>query len=405
MAQVVIDVQDLSKSYLLNHENRKDKSRSIRKQVSGFLSTINKKNKVTTEEFWALKNINIQISQGDRVGILGRNGAGKSTLLKIISRITQPTAGSLTIRGKVISMLELGTGFHPELSGRENIYLNGSILGMSRKDIRSRFDQIVDFAEIENFLDTPVKKYSSGMHMRLAFSVSAHLEPEILIVDEVLAVGDARFQKKCMAKMNEISRSNGITILFVSHNITAVSSFCTTGLYLKDGQVKAYGDIDTVSRLYGVQNMASIRFTPNKHREIYFKSLELADSIIKFGEEIVLQLTIVSTMQVKEYVLGIVISDYFENKVGTTLMAGKSGLNYGDNQVRLSIMAGNIVPGNYKFTVSIALDDSLDNIDVVLDYPTFNIVEKNIPVFNQWHQSWGGNLLEKSEFIPVKATI
>ena len=191
---------------------------------------------VAHEEFWALKDVNFDIQQGDRVGIIGRNGAGKSTLLKILSRITEPTSGRVRIRGRVASLLEVGTGFHPELTGRENIFLNGAILGMSKAEITRKFDEIVAFAEVERFLDTPVKHYSSGMYVRLAFAVAAHLEPEILIVDEVLAVGDAQFQKKCLGKM-ESAGSEGRTVLFVSHNMVAIKSLCSTGIVLNKGKI------------------------------------------------------------------------------------------------------------------------------------------------------------------------
>ena len=192
----------------------------------------------TSEEFWALKDVSFEVKRGDVVGIIGRNGAGKSTLLKILSRITEPTSGRITIEGRVASLLEVGTGFHPELTGRENIFLNGAILGMSRLEIRSKFDEIVAFAEIEKFLDTPVKRYSSGMYVRLAFAVAAHLEPEILIVDEVLAVGDAQFQKKCLGKMGEVAKG-GRTVLFVSHNMTAVQTLCRRALMLAAGGLVA----------------------------------------------------------------------------------------------------------------------------------------------------------------------
>jgi len=190
----------------------------------------------TTEEFWALNDISFEVQQGDRIGIIGRNGAGKSTLLKILSRITEPTSGRVTINGRIASLLEVGTGFHPELSGRENIFLNGAILGMTRAEIKRKFDEIVDFAEVERFLDTPVKRYSSGMYVRLAFAVAAHLEPEILIIDEVLAVGDAQFQSKCLGKMEEVGKE-GRTVLFVSHNMNAINRLCTQVILLKDGQI------------------------------------------------------------------------------------------------------------------------------------------------------------------------
>ena len=189
------------------------------------------------EDFWALRDINFEIEQGDRVGIIGRNGAGKSTLLKILSRITEPTTGKFTAKGRIASLLEVGTGFHPELTGRENIFLNGSILGMSRAEIKKKFDEIVAFAEVEKFLDTPVKRYSSGMYVRLAFAVAAHLEPEILIVDEVLAVGDAQFQKKCLGKMEEVSKGEGRTVLFVSHNMGAIQNLCNNCIVLDKGKI------------------------------------------------------------------------------------------------------------------------------------------------------------------------
>src|SRR5204863_7970029 len=184
------------------------------------------------EEFWAHKDVSFEVKQGEVVGIIGRNGAGKSTLLKILSRITEPTTGRVRIKGRVASLLEVGTGFHPELSGRENVFLNGAILGMTRVEIKRKFDEIVAFAEVEKFLDTPVKRYSSGMYVRLAFAVAAHLEPEILVVDEVLAVGDAEFQKKCMGKMGEVAKGSGRTVLFVSHNMAAVRTLCHSAILL-----------------------------------------------------------------------------------------------------------------------------------------------------------------------------
>jgi lipopolysaccharide transport system ATP-binding protein len=205
---------------------------------------------VSDEEFWALKDVSFEIRRGERVGIIGRNGAGKSTLLKILSRITEPTTGRVEICGRVASLLEVGTGFHPELTGRENIYLNGAILGMTRREIRSKFDEIVDFAEVEKFLDTPVKRYSSGMYVRLAFAVAAYLEPEILVVDEVLAVGDASFQKKCLGKMEDVADREGRTVLFVSHSIIALRVLCNVGILLESGSVRDFGGIMQVISSY-----------------------------------------------------------------------------------------------------------------------------------------------------------
>ncbi len=202
------------------------------------------------EVFHALEDISFEIGKGDRVGIIGRNGAGKSTLLKLLCRITEPTKGRIIMRGRVASLLEVGTGFHPELSGRENIFLNGAILGMKRREIKKRFDAIVDFSGVEQFLDTPVKRYSSGMYVRLAFAVAAHLEPDILLVDEVLAVGDAEFQKKCIGKMDDISKNQGRTILFVSHNMEAIRRLCNRAVYLRRGRLLSIGPINDVCREY-----------------------------------------------------------------------------------------------------------------------------------------------------------
>ena len=198
------------------------------------------------EEFWALRDVGFEVKRGEVLGIIGRNGAGKSTLLKILSRITEPSEGRVTIEGRVASLLEVGTGFHPELTGRENVYLNGAILGMTRAEIRRKFDEIVAFSEVERFLDTPVKRYSSGMYVRLAFAVAAHLEPEILVVDEVLAVGDIEFQRKCLGKMGEVSRRQGRTVLFVSHNMGAVVSLCGSAILLDAGRIVGAGDAEQV---------------------------------------------------------------------------------------------------------------------------------------------------------------
>lgn len=248
----VIEVQSLSKRFILQHENgNAGRYTALRDVIAEKVRGFGKKKESTKrEEFWALKDVSFNIQAGDRVGIIGRNGAGKSTLLKILSRITEPTSGSIRIKGRVASLLEVGTGFHPELTGRENIFLNGAILGMSRSEIRKKFDEIVDFAEVEKFLDTPVKRYSSGMYVRLAFAIAAHLEPEILVVDEVLAVGDAAFQKKCLGKMEDISTGEGRTILFVSHNMAAISTLCNKGILLQKGIMVGYGLVNEVIDQY-----------------------------------------------------------------------------------------------------------------------------------------------------------
>ncbi len=240
MSHPIIAVENLSKCYVIGHQrNRAEALRHViedglRRPLAWL------KQDQTKEEFWALRDVNFAVQPGEVVGIIGRNGAGKSTLLKILSRITEPTTGRIVIDGRVASLLEVGTGFHPELTGRENIFLNGAILGMTRAETKKKFDEIVAFSEVEKFLDTPVKRYSSGMYMRLAFSVAAHLEPEILIVDEVLAVGDAAFQKKCLGKMQDVSKG-GRTVLFVSHNMAAVVTLCNQAIWLQGGTVLATG--------------------------------------------------------------------------------------------------------------------------------------------------------------------
>lgn len=251
MPDPIIRVEGLSKKYVLGSSSQ---ARSLRELVSSSLeATIRRLGQgggSGESEFWALRDVNFEVNRGDVVGIVGRNGAGKSTLLKVLSRITPPTSGRIHLKGRVASLLEVGTGFHPELSGRENIYLNGAMLGMRRMEIKRKFEEIVAFSEVERFLDTPVKRYSSGMYVRLAFAVAAHLEPEILIVDEVLAVGDAEFQKKCLGKMKEVSRERGRTVLFVSHNMAAINSMCKDTVLLSEGTVECIGPTRAVIERY-----------------------------------------------------------------------------------------------------------------------------------------------------------
>jgi lipopolysaccharide transport system ATP-binding protein len=244
----IIKISHISKKYTIN---QKQQYYSFRDKIANFFheKLIYKKNSASDQEFWALNDISFNIYPGEVIGIIGRNGAGKSTLLKILSRITSPTTGEIRLRGRVNSLLEVGTGFHQELTGRENIYLNGAILGMRRNEIKKKFTEIVKFAEIEQFLDTPVKHYSSGMYMRLAFAIAAHLEPEIIVVDEVLAVGDTQFQKKCLGKMSEISKQ-GRTVIFVSHNMGAIQNLCSKCVLLEKGEMKFFGDTNKAIDLY-----------------------------------------------------------------------------------------------------------------------------------------------------------
>jgi lipopolysaccharide transport system ATP-binding protein len=249
----VLEIENVSKKYVLNQKNKSNDD--LRDSISRWSRNLFKKEKDNQkEEFWALRDINLEIKQGDRLGLIGANGAGKSTLLKVLSQITEPTTGRVKVKGRMASLLEVGTGFHPELTGRENIFLNGAILGMQKAEINRHFDAIVEFAGISKFLDTPVKRYSSGMYVRLGFAIAAHLEPEILVVDEVLAVGDADFQKKSIGKMRDVSKS-GRTLIFVSHNLTAVQGLCNKGAYLKGGELIKTGHIDEVVNEY-VKNVS-----------------------------------------------------------------------------------------------------------------------------------------------------
>lgn len=267
MNNIAIKVENLSKAYQLGEIGTGTISRDLERWWARFRGkedpflrigeTNDRSVKGTSDIVWSLKDLNFDIEQGDAVGIIGRNGAGKSTLLKILSRVTSPTSGSVKVKGRIASLLEVGTGFHPELTGRENIFLNGAILGMRKAEIKRKFDEIVDFAGVERYIDTPVKRYSSGMYVRLAFAVAAHLESEILIVDEVLAVGDAEFQKKCLGKMNDVSKGEGRTVLFVSHNMAAVNALTSTAICLTSGSISCIDNANNVVKHYLENTSAS----------------------------------------------------------------------------------------------------------------------------------------------------
>ena len=272
---VAIKVENLSKKYVIGAaQERQDTLRDWLVAAGRSL----RRRPTAENEFWALRDVSFEVQRGEVVGVIGRNGAGKSTLLKILSRITEPTSGRAYINGRVGSLLEVGTGFHPELTGRENIFLNGAILGMRRTEIARKFDEIVAFAEIEKFLDVPVKRYSSGMYVRLAFAVAAHLEPEILLVDEVLAVGDAAFQKKCLGKMGDVARE-GRTVLFVSHNMSAMQRLCQNAIFLQDGRLSSYDDVQKIADLYfGTKGYnTSVSFEPKPSLPIFLRKIEIVD--------------------------------------------------------------------------------------------------------------------------------
>lgn len=280
MSQTVIKAENVSKAYQLGEFSTGTITRDIERwfaKVRGkedpFLmigETNDRTSKGKGDIVWSLKDLDFEIQQGDAIGIIGRNGAGKSTLLKVLSRVTSPTSGSIKVKGRIASLLEVGTGFHPELTGRENIFLNGAILGMRKHEIKKHFDAIVDFAGVERYIDTPVKRYSSGMYVRLAFAVAAHLESEILIVDEVLAVGDAEFQKKCLGKMGDVSKGEGKTILFVSHNMSAVSDLCTKGMLLTQGSIEQIGNTQDIINAYlsGKSKSRGIWMRPSPRNDV-----------------------------------------------------------------------------------------------------------------------------------------
>jgi len=291
--KVAITIDGVSKSYVIHHKQgpayntlrdaMSAGARGVVRKILGGAEERSRESVPTEEVFWALRDVSLQVQSGDRVGIVGRNGAGKSTLLKILSRITPPTSGEVRIRGRIASLLEVGTGFHPELTGRENIYLNGAVLGMARREIRQKFDEIVAFAEVEKFLDTPVKKYSSGMYTRLAFAVAAQLESEILVVDEVLSVGDAQFQQKCLGKMQSVADS-GRTVVYVSHNLSSVTDLCNTAVWIDNGRIRSVGNPSQVVKAY----LASVVSTsqgvvvfapPGEHKEAYIASVAFRDPL------------------------------------------------------------------------------------------------------------------------------
>lgn len=334
MNRSIISVDKLSKRYILRGGSGHnlasfslrsvlgDQLASMRRRLAGGTSEPNSKRK----EFWALRDAEFEVERGKVVGLIGHNGAGKSTILKIMSRIVEPTSGSVTLRGRVASLLEVGTGFHMELSGRENIYLNGAILGMRRAEIRRKFDEIVAFAEVDRFLDTPVKRYSSGMFVRLAFAVAAHLEPEILIVDEVLAVGDYAFQKKCMGKMRDVATGDGRTVLFVSHNMGALGQLCDEGILLEKGRVTMIGPAENVIRSYMTSNSdqaaALATFEPDTSKAAQFLKVEVLhqdgnrSTDFTCDEPIVIRMT----YQVRRPIMESFLSFYVQNVEGTRVL-------------------------------------------------------------------------------------
>ncbi len=379
-----IKVENLSKIYRLGEIGTgtisKDLERffkmKILKQEDPFLRIGEANDRATkgdSDLVYSLKDINFEIEQGDAVGIIGRNGAGKSTLLKILSRVTSPTTGKINIKGRVASLLEVGTGFHPELTGRENIYLNGAILGMRKKEIDRKFDEIVDFSGVERYIDTPVKRYSSGMYVRLAFAVAAHLESEILIVDEVLAVGDAEFQKKCLGKMGEVSKGEGRTILFVSHNLAAVKQLCTKAISIANGKLIEYGFSRDVANNYVKQSESISNFNfinPNpSSTDILTANFILNDNSCFFTES---KIELEINYQIEKNMVGSIVNfivsneeqniwQSFDTDVYNDLLNKRS---VGTYNVKIIIPPFSLKPGKYNISIGIGIANS----DIICQY-------------------------------------
>lgn len=401
MDKTIIHIENLSKAYQIGQIGTGTISRDIERfwitKVLGkddpFLKigeTNDRSTKGESDIVWSLKDVNFEIRQGEAVGIIGKNGAGKSTLLKLLSRVTAPTKGEIKVKGRIASLLEVGTGFHPELSGRENIYLNGAILGMRKKEITRKLDEIIDFSGVERYIDTPVKRYSSGMYVRLAFAVAAHLESEILIVDEVLAVGDAEFQKKCLGKMGDISKGEGRTVLFVSHNMAAVKSLCTRGIFLENGIVKKD---DTVERAVGAYLSGDSEAQNQKTFSKDYDKKEFALHRIGINpvgneDEYILdeyqQIEINTTITVKEMDKSLHFTYVLNNEFGEPLFtfshtSGGIKLQLGINHVKCVLPKGFLNIGSY-FMSFYVIENEKKTIFVEKDIMTFNIQEGERPI-------------------------
>ena len=394
----VIKVENLSKQYRLGTVGastfKEDAQRwfaKIRGKQDPFLNvgSVNDRTLKDDSKFvWSLKDINFEVQQGDVLGVVGRNGAGKSTLLKILSKVTAPTTGSVKVKGRIASLLEVGTGFHPELTGRENIYLNGAILGMRKHEITRKLDEIIAFAGVEKYVDTPVKRYSSGMYVRLAFAVAAHLESEILIVDEVLAVGDFDFQKKCLGKMGDLSRGEGRTVLFVSHNIASIQNLCSVGFFLENGKIKLNGKInDVVSNYYNVNNDPISKISEIENREgngflkfqegFLFCENEMGDTIDTFKTfKIVLTYEIQSTKPIIQFRFDIGINNSIGDRIAwMSTDTFKQDFDINSNKIEFIVNDLPFSPGEYY--LSIYCEINYEVSDWLKEVMYFTIPEKD----------------------------
>ncbi len=367
----VIKVDNLSKKYIIGHQVKEPyqtlrdtvarKSREIGKRLLHPFLSSSAQSFSGTEEFWALKDVSFEVQQGDRLGIIGRNGAGKSTLLKVLSRITEPTKGRVHIKGRVASLLEVGTGFHPELTGRENIFLNGAILGMGKVEIKKKFDEIVAFAEVEKFLDTPVKHFSSGMYVRLAFAVAAHLEPEILVVDEVLAVGDAQFQNKCLGKMQEVGEE-GRTVLFVSHNMSLILQLTNRVIMLESGRIYIDSTTEESTKEYLkiADNNEIAEKLETKDSDFLIEEFSFLSDKIEYGFNKPLKFKL--NVSLKREKTDMYISIIFINSIGARLLTTKANikkLRQGKHEIYLDVENHRLTPGNYYINFGISIKDDI----------------------------------------------
>lgn len=369
----ILEIQSVSKKFKIHHEGVP--YLSLRNRLSELVQF--KASRKSNEEFWALKDISFSVMPGESIGIIGKNGAGKSTLLKILSKITPPTSGKIIGRGRIASLLEVGTGFHPELTGRENVYLNGSILGMRKQEIDSKFDEIVDFAGTEKFLDTPLKHYSSGMQLRLAFAVAAFLEPEILVIDEVLAVGDAEFQKKCLGKMEDVSK-NGRTILFVSHNMSAIQSLCTKGIFLLEGKVEYEGEATKTIERY-LNKVTNLELNALVVREltsnVRIENFSFNTSALQIGEDILYSFQLVSNQSNPISGLALLIYNQMNERIGILDLRSQELFEKSSSQTIISVTGRvnslPLIEGNYL--VGLHISSILFHGDV-LDLSIFKIL-------------------------------
>jgi lipopolysaccharide transport system ATP-binding protein len=400
MSESIIKVEGLGKKYTLNTSVEPQSDLLVSKFFSQLKNLKNITNKKVKEEFWALKDISFEINQGDRVGIIGRNGAGKSTLLKILSRITPPAKGRIELNGRIASLLEVGTGFHGDLSGRENIYLNGSILGMTKKEIDSKFDEIVAFSEVEKFLDTPVKRYSSGMYVRLAFSVAAHLDSDVLIVDEVLAVGDSVFQRRCIDKMMAIA-NDGKTLFFVSHNLSSVSALCDRAILLDKGQLIADGSVNSTIEKYNnlyllkgrkINLLGLERSTGNQ--EITFEWIEFDKEPLLFDHKLVFRFKLKSNKKsiFRDVDFGFNIND---KNHGCIIHISNRFINkkfdHSDDEVIYQVeIDNNLKPAYYMMVLFLRTGDDIQ--DFLINQVSFEIGEGNPYGFNDTEQIQGNIL-------------